>query len=242
MARVAPRPVGSGAEMWKASAVSAAPTTSAWMVAPRARACSADSSTTTPAPSPNRNPSRSRSNGREACAGSSLRLDSAPMLASAAKATGSSGASEPPARTTSTSPRWIIRRPSRNAMTELAQAATWVMTGPVRPYSMDSWQAAIEPDSAGMANGLTWPGPLALSVAVPSMTCSWPPPDGVDGDRDPVALLGRPVAEVEAGVRARPPCRRPCPRWMKRLMRRAILRSMAIVGSKSLTSAAMRTS
>ena len=67
--RVAPRPVGSGAEMWNASAVSAAPMTSAWMVAPRASACSADSTTTTPAPSPNRNPSRSRSNGREARSG-----------------------------------------------------------------------------------------------------------------------------------------------------------------------------
>ena len=44
MARVAPRPVGSGAEIWNASAVSAAPSTSAWMVAPRARACSAVSS------------------------------------------------------------------------------------------------------------------------------------------------------------------------------------------------------
>ena len=65
------------------------------------------------------------------------------MLDSAANATGSSGASEPPASTTSTSPRWIIRRPSWNAMTELAQAATWVMTGPVRPYSIDSRQAAM---------------------------------------------------------------------------------------------------
>ena len=41
MAMAAPRPVGSGAEMWNASAVSAAPMTSAWMVAPRSSACSA---------------------------------------------------------------------------------------------------------------------------------------------------------------------------------------------------------
>ena len=88
-------------------------------------------------------------------------------------------------------------------MTELAQAATWVMTGPVRPYSMDSRQAAMEPDSAGIANGLTWPGPLAWSVAVPSMTCSWPPPTGVDGHRDPVALLGIERREVQPGVRHR---------------------------------------
>ena len=66
IAIAAPRPVGSGAEMWYASAVSAAPTTSARIVAPRASACSADSMTTTPAPSPKTKPSRVRSNGREA--------------------------------------------------------------------------------------------------------------------------------------------------------------------------------
>src|SRR3972149_5065247 len=38
MAIMAPRPVGSGALMWKASAVSAAPMTSAWMGAPRSSA------------------------------------------------------------------------------------------------------------------------------------------------------------------------------------------------------------
>ena len=38
-------------------------------------------------------------------------------------------------------------------MTDVAQAATWVMTGPVRPYSIDSMRRAIEPDSAGTANG-----------------------------------------------------------------------------------------
>jgi len=32
-----------------------------------------------------------------------------------------------------------------NARTLLAQAATWVMTGPVMPYFMEIWQAAIDP-------------------------------------------------------------------------------------------------
>ena len=31
-------------------------------------------------------------------------------------------------------------------MMELAHAATWVITGPVSPYSMESWQAAMDPD------------------------------------------------------------------------------------------------
>ncbi len=61
-------------------------------------------------------------------------------------------------------------------MTEVAQAATWVMTGPVRPYSIDSMQAAIEPDSAGIANGETKRGPFWSWTWVPSMICSMPPP------------------------------------------------------------------
>ena len=65
------------------------------------------------------------------------------------------GASEPPARTTSHSPVWISRSASWKAITDVAQAATCVITGPLSPYSIDSMQAAIEPDSAGTANGLT---------------------------------------------------------------------------------------
>ena len=52
IAIVAPRPVGSGAEMWKASAVMAVPLTSARILAPRLSACSAVSTMTTPPPSP----------------------------------------------------------------------------------------------------------------------------------------------------------------------------------------------
>ena len=61
-------------------------------------------------------------------------------------------------------------------MTDVAQAATWVMTGPVRWYSIDSMQAAIEPDRAGTANGLTKRGPFWSWTCVPSMICSIPPP------------------------------------------------------------------
>ena len=95
-------------------------------------------------------------------------------------------------------------------MTQLAQAATWVMTGPVRPYSIESWQAAIEPDRAGMANGLTKPGPLACSVVGAVDDLLQAAAAGVDGDRDAVAPLRAPVAEVEARRPRRLPCRRPC--------------------------------
>ena len=86
------------------------------------------------------------------------------------------GASVPPVTTTSHSPERISRRASWNAMIEVAQAATWVMTGPVRWYSIESMQAPIEPDRAGTANGLTKRGPLVSWTWVPSMICSMPPP------------------------------------------------------------------
>ncbi len=86
------------------------------------------------------------------------------MLASAAKAIGSRGASDPPARTMSHSPEAMRRSASWKAMTPDAQAATWHMTGPVRPYFIETWAAAMLPDSAGTANGLTWPGPFSTRV------------------------------------------------------------------------------
>ena len=82
------------------------------------------------------------------------------MLPSAATATDRIGASVPPAIITSVSPVRIRRSASWKQITLLAQAATWVMTGPVIPYFIETWAAAIEPDSAGMANGETWPDPF----------------------------------------------------------------------------------
>ena len=78
-------------------------------------------------------------------------------------------------------------------MTLEAQAATWVMTGPVRPYSIDSRQAAIEPDRAGMAKGLTKRAPRVLMVSCAVDDLLEATTAGVDGDRGAVTLLGRPV-------------------------------------------------
>ena len=98
------------------------------------------------------------------------------MLPRAANAIGSNEPSVPPTSATSTSPPRIMRMPSMKAMTLLAQAATCVITGPVMPYFIDIWQAAIEPERAGIANGETWPGPLSAMTWVPMMTWSMPPP------------------------------------------------------------------
>ena len=79
----------------------------------------------------------------------------------------------------------------------MAHAATWVITGPVSPYSIDSMQPAIEPDSAGIANG--GHEPRALRVvdvgAVDDLLDA--AAAGVDDDRDPVPLLRRHRREVD---------------------------------------------
>ena len=96
-------------------------------------------------------------------------------------------------------------------MIEVAHAADWVITGPVRPYSIESWQAAIDADSAGNANGLTCPGPSSRARRVPIDDLLDAAAAGVDGHRHAVALLGRPVAEVQPGVRDRLLARAPSP-------------------------------
>ena len=85
-------------------------------------------------------------------------------------------------------------------MTDVAQAATWVMTGPVRPYSIDSMQAAIEPDRAGTANGLTKRGPFVVVDVRAVDDLLDPAAAGVDHDPDPVALLLVHRREVDPGV------------------------------------------
>lgn len=126
-------------------------------------------------------------------------------------------------------------------MTDVAQAATWVITGPVSPHSIESIAAPIEPDSAGIANGDTKRGPFWSWMWVPSMICSMPPPpvltttptrsrpSGVMAAKSRPALA---TASLPAAIA----------KWMNRLIRRAILGSIALAGSKSRTSAAMRTS
>ncbi len=122
------------------------------------------------------------------------------MFDSAATPIGKIGASEPPVRTTSHSPVRMSRSASWKAMTDVAQAATWVMTGPVSPYSIDSMQAPIEPDSAGTANGRDEARPLVVVDVGPVDDLLDAAAAGVDDDADPVALLGRHRREVDPGV------------------------------------------
>src|SRR6266550_2703115 len=85
-------------------------------------ACSRDSRTRMPAPSPTTNPSRPASHGRLACAGSSLRVESAFMAANPPMPMGVMVASAPPQIIISAAPRSIILKESPTACAEAEHA------------------------------------------------------------------------------------------------------------------------
>ena len=100
----------------------------------------------------------------------------------------------------------------------------------MRPYSIDSRQPAIDPDSAGIANGDTNRGPFWSWTWVPSMISSIPPPPVFTTtptrSRSSSVIAAKSIPEdATASLPA------PIARWMKRLIRRAILASIAVVGS-----------
>ena len=106
---------------------------------------------------------------------------------------------------------------------------------------MDSIAAPMEPESAGTVNGETKRGPLVSWMCVASMICSMPPPPVLTTTptrsrcSGVIAAKSMPLwatASLPAAIAS----------WMKRLIRRAILASMNALGSKSMTSAAIRTS
>ena len=115
---------------------------------------------TTPAPSPMTNPSRPRSNGREAAAGSSLRVDSARIAAKPPTRTSLMPASDDPAIITSASPRRIISHASPRAWPPVAQADETAKLGPRAPKTMAAWPAARLGIAIGMKNGLIRSGPF----------------------------------------------------------------------------------
>ncbi len=122
--------------MWRALEVSEKPVTSAYTVAPRARACSSSSRTTMPQPSPRTNPSRSASNGRDAASGRSLcRLDRQRMTSKAAIVMGEIGASLAPVSMTSTSPSRTASNAYPTASTPPTQPVETVAQGPRAPSS-----------------------------------------------------------------------------------------------------------
>ena len=134
------------------------------------------------------------------------------MFASAATPIGQIGASEPPVRTTSHSPSRMSRSASWKAMTDVAQAATWVMTGPVRPYSIDSMQARHRArQRRDRERADTKRGPFWSWTCVPSMICSIPPPPVLTTtptrSRWSWSIAAKSIPESRDGLLARRPSR-----------------------------------
>ena len=99
----------------------------------------------------------------------------------------------------------------------------------------------MEPESAGTANADTNRGPLVSWACVPSMIDSIPPPPVLSTTPTRSRCSGL-IASKSMPLAATASLPAPMARWMKRLIRLAILRSMTVFGSKSRTSAAIRTS
>ena len=161
MQRTAPRPLGSGAVMWCASAVEAAPITSARMVAPRSSACSHSSRIKIPAPSPMTNPSRSISKGRERSM-----LDSAVMLRKPARAISTITASAPPATATVERPDATRRAALPIACVPAAHAVVTVSQGPPRPKRIETAAVAAFGIIIGTRKGDTRSGPREVEHGI----------------------------------------------------------------------------
>ena len=119
-----------------------APSSRASGLAPRALACSSVSMIIIAPASPKTNPSRSLSNGRDAAAGSSLRVDIARIIENAAIGSASIMPSTPPHTTTSASPMTMWRQACAMASEPDEQADTGVMTPARAPSSRPTTAAA----------------------------------------------------------------------------------------------------
>ena len=112
-------------------------------------------------PSPATNPSRVASKGRDACSGSSLRMDSAFIAAKPARQIGVIAASDPPATITSARPARMSSKPSPMADADAAQAVTVHELGPIAPSCIAISPAAIFGIIIGHMYGLTFSAPLS---------------------------------------------------------------------------------
>ena len=129
------------------------------------------SSTSTAAPSPITKPSRRASNGREMPL-----LDSASSAPKAARASGVSPASEPPATTASASPVWSMRSAAAERVRARgARACSTAKLGPRRPWRIDSAAAPALLIISGTDSGETRSGPRSRSVSWPSTSVAMPP-------------------------------------------------------------------
>src|ERR1700733_4559111 len=204
------------------------------MLASRARACSSSSKTRMPAPSPTTNPSRSLSNGRQACSGSALRVESARIAAKPPTPMGVIAASAPPAITTSASSRSMVRKALPTECALVVHAVDVASFGPSAPYRMPAWPAARVTIVPGIKNGEILRGPpCSMALCSRSITSNPPIPEP----------MCTPTRSAFAGPIFSPEC---CiaswvaasAKWIKRPILRASFLSMKSNGLKFFTSAA----
>ena len=179
-------------------------------------------------------PSRSASKGREAVAGSSLRVERARIALNPAIPMAVMLASLPPAIIARAQPRRMVSAASPIAWAELAQAEVVQKLGPRAPVVMETWPAARLVIMAGMRKGLIRPGPrlrrrsnCSERVAIPPIPLAMKTPTS----SRLVVSITRPELRNASVAAATANC-------TKRSVRRASLRSITRVGSKPLTSAA----
>ena len=206
------------------------------MRTPRARACSSSSSTSTPAPSPSTNPSRPESNGRDACVGSSLRVDNARIAAKPATPMGAIAASLPPANMTSASPRRMIAMALPMASEPAAQAVHVALSGPLAPSNSETWAAPMLGIIMGIRSGLTRSGPFSISRRTSSSNVARPPTP-----LPMTAPIRSASGAISSAASSRAMLAAATAYWANRSRRRMTRRSMKPSGSKPATSPAMCT-
>ena len=182
------------------------------------------------------NPSRSSSNGREACAGSSLRVLIARITLNAAYVIGASGASEPPASITSARPSRIACSASPTAIVPEAQLIALVELGPVNPNSIAMLQLAAPGKTARARAGSRPRGPSARNRSTCDSANATPP------SAEPIIAPTRSRSSVAGSTRASATASRAlvtasCEKRSSRLARFA---SRWSCGRKSGISAAIR--
>ncbi|CAB5624521.1 Uncharacterised protein [Pseudomonas aeruginosa] len=175
-------------------------------------------------------PSRAWSKGREARSGLSLKsLDRARAAAKPARLTRWTVASAPPQSATSTSPARIIRAASPMACTPAAQAVTGAPSGPLKPWRIDTWAAAMLQRKDGMVKGDRRRGPLP-SVVRTASAMAWKPPTP-----EAMTVAVRSCASALCGAQpawARASCAAARAKRMKRSILRCSLAASSRSGSK----------
>jgi len=146
-------------------------------------------------------------------------------------------ASVPPAIMASASPRSMMRKASPMEWAEEAHAVAVASLGPRAPKRMETWPAARLMMAPGMKKGEILRGPPAsITECSRSMTSKPPIPEPMWTPTR--SRLESSILRPEWSMAS---CAAAIAKWMKRPILRASFFSMKRSGSKSLTSAAMRT-